>query len=646
VQLVASHLDGGVDGTALSLERARVGDSVVVAGNCRITGHVNLRAHVEGQVALSGVTLAVASDAVALSLEGGDVGQSVLIRDGCRITGGLRLGGTIRGQLSVQHTQVTVSGDTEALDVSNATVGESLILGAEVELVGAVSAYALSAGGCRVSAQCTAGVVLTSATIRRDATFSGLRCAALWLNHATIGGELNLGDARIGRATQAAAHGVVFLAQHVQVGGDAHANGLHIVRPGESCVWFGDFANAKIGGSLELLGCEIAGYCNLVSAEIAGDLVLAGTTIDGPLHLRSARVAGSVFDGRLTMPPRVLGDIDLRLASMRKLTLTLGERPAGSAAVDGAGTARTVLLSDCEVGSLAVRGRLDATHDAVHVDGLAFGALDVTELETARPGAHRVSGRDVVRALLWTALVVLAWLLLPEAPWRWALGVFALLTLALGVQHLRASGAHADRRLLDFLAGTEFSRSFYLAVERDLRQQGEDAAADEVFLSRRKREARQAFAQARGPDGIARRLWAELLDLSVGYGVRVSRAVHAYVLLWFLGTGIYAAPASVERPLGFGARLAAEAPAERPNPWSDEGGMPDSWSTTEGFFVASRLQLPFLSLPAQSDWAPSSRPVPVLGISYENLASVFMLVNAVLLPLIIAGVSGILKKNE
>ncbi len=652
VQIVASRLDSGLNATALDFENARVGSSVILANDSRITGRIDLRAHVEGQVALSGVTLRVESGATALTLEGCHVGQSVFVRDGCRITGGLRVSGNIRGQLSVEDSRVTATGGTAALDLSHATLGGAVIVNADVELDGDLSGYALSAGGCIVAARCSAGVVLQNAAIRQHVMFKGLRCAALWLNHAVIGGELMLGDAQIGGDAPLggdaphAEHPVAFLAQHVQVGGDVHANGMRIVRPTDSFTWFGDFANAKLGGSLELLRCDIGGYCNLEGAEIAGDLVMAGTTIGGPLHLRSARVAGSVFDDRFTSPPRVAGAIDLRLANMRKLTLTLDAPAIGPASTGERKAARDVLLSDCEVGSLSVRGRLDAARDAVHVDGLAFGALDVSQLESTRRGTRRVSWRDIARAVLWALLVLLAWLLLPEAGWRWALAVFALLTLALAVQHLRATSGHADRRLLDFLAGTQFSRSFYLAVERDLRQQGEDAAADEVFLSRRKREARQAYALSSGPDGLARRLWSELLDLSIGYGVRVSRAVHAYVLLWFLGTGVFSAPASVERPLGFGARLATEAPAERPNPWSDEGGMPDSWSTAEGFFVASRLQLPFLSLPAQSDWAPSSRPVSVLGLSYENLASVFMLVNAVLLPLIIAGLSGILKKNE
>jgi len=323
-----------------------------------------------------------------------------------------------------------------------------------------------------------------------------------------------------------------------------------------------------------------------------------------------------------------------------------------------------------------------------------------------------------------------------------------------------------------------FNRATYLEVEKFYRNCGDDAKADEVFLARRKRETRQIVTFGRGsyspqsatsasPPAVGAAvpspspsptsttelhlwnmvdwLWREVLDLSVGYGVRVHRIVFIFCAIWLFNTAVFSRPDSVERPLQFvqdrepnlaaaepgaqsqrdsttrarpvhvpaDARSALRIPAAfagliraegvsmnaqtralpavvkstrqnadckpseeelpdgsksliqggtppsdllpeyltrlRGNPWPADGGTAQGeappWNQWDGFFMASRIQFPFVELMAENDWEPSSRTMDIFPcVTYENYASACMIVNLVLLPTIIAGLTGYMKR--
>lgn len=676
LQLLGTRIVAAPGARALDCERLRVDGSLNLVGGCRVTGGLVLRARIGGQLACSDLDVEVAAGKVALDLQRAHIAHGLFLRDGCRFGGpvtggGVEVGGNLECHATTFGDRALTEG-TEALALDHARIAGSVHLGAGNQVHGNVSFVALHATNVWLGARVAGRVLLNGAQLRGLLSLSGLEARGAWLDSARVGGDLELMGTRLGDdrpdagdasghaagdtsgGESAAASGAAtgaqveartsLLARHLRVQGDVYGHALRLVRATATPVGFEDFARAHVAGDVTLLGSDIDGFLNLDGITIDGSLNLFGTRIRGDLRLQGARIAGSAPVVGPRGGPAIEGALDAERAHMRQLILSLDEpmttEPAGARS-----TVARVALGEARVDALEVRGTFDAARHDVDVDGLAFGGVEVAGLAVPRP-APRTSWRDAMRIALWLALVGLAALLLPDTRWRLALGVWALLVATVAIAQRRPTGQAGHARLLAFLAGVRFSRGFYLDVERQLRQRGEDAAADEVFLSRRKREAQVAWQASARLAGLPRRMWAELLDLGIGYGVRVSRAAHLWTLLWFVATGLFARPESVERPLGFGARPADEAPAPVPNPWSDEGGMPDAWSTTDGFWVASRLQLPFIALPAASDWAPSSRPVPHLGISYENLATVLVLVNAVLLPLLLAGATGILKKTE
>jgi hypothetical protein len=110
--------------------------------------------------------------------------------------------------------------------------------------------------------------------------------------------------------------------------------------------------------------------------------------------------------------------------------------------------------------------------------------------------------------------------------------------------------------------------------------------------------------------------------------------------------------------MDLGRHTANVAPEEATdNPWPDDGGIPtrEEWSERRAFFMAMRVQIPLLGMIAENDWEPSSRGILVgywphtgkpmeLWLTYEEFASSMMVANFIILPLIIAGATGYLKK--
>lgn len=357
---------------------------------------------------------------------------------------------------------------------------------------------------------------------------------------------------------------------------------------------------------------------------------------------------------------------------------------------------------------------------------LRFDEIDVRELDASRFDGHRAYrqyervGLRRLRIALQVAVGAVAFALFfrPDAmPGDWAMGgLLCVIGLALFLTH-RVRKRHAAgnrelakaedkadedeatkpipqdfgsrrRRLLTFMGHTAMSPQFYLSVEQAKRAEGDDRLADEVFLRRRRREQEELRPlgepgdegfDPRGPSpghGPMMRAWHWLVDFATGYGVRPQRIAIMFGLLWLLNWGVFLNPRSVERPLSF--EVSPEVWAERreawadgypqgeggANPWPADGGVPAAgeWHAGHAFFVAMRVQLPLLSLLAEGDWEPSSRPMRVfdeaLGgawgaeggpegvLTFENYASVMQVTNLILIPLMIAGATGVLKRRE
>ena len=152
-----------------------------------------------------------------------------------------------------------------------------------------------------------------------------------------------------------------------------------------------------------------------------------------------------------------------------------------------------------------------------------------------------------------------------------------------------------------------------------------------------------ALSERWQPPRRAKWLWNWFVDFSLGFGVRWSRLVHVWILLFLINTSLFLNPNSVEHPLAYVQPAVVhtdETASDRPY-WPTEGGTPEAkaWTVVNAGFMALRVQVPLLALAAENDWEPSSRPSPLLGVTYEEIASLMMAVNFVLIPLIVAGLT-------
>ncbi len=151
---------------------------------------------------------------------------------------------------------------------------------------------------------------------------------------------------------------------------------------------------------------------------------------------------------------------------------------------------------------------------------------------------------------------------------------------------------------------------------------------------------------------LSRRVWSWFVDFVFGFGVRWSRLVHLFILLFLINIGLFLNPESVEHPLSFIQPRTLSDTGEVKEPyWSTNGGKPDAseWGFSNAAFMTLRVQVPLLALAAENDWEPSSRSIDfgiwklfrIIGfpITYEEWASLMMAVNFVLIPLIVAGLT-------
>ncbi|MGC4003002.1 MAG: hypothetical protein QM811_07655 [Pirellulales bacterium] len=228
--------------------------------------------------------------------------------------------------------------------------------------------------------------------------------------------------------------------------------------------------------------------------------------------------------------------------------------------------------------------------------------------------------------------------------------------------------------IVEFFALTQpFDSAAYMNAEEYLRNQGEETVADEIFLARRQREHFEPIPESEAASATSREPWRRLwlmgvmrtvFDISMGYGVRVRRLLYLFVMLWLLTWAVFVDPRSVERPLtyvqpkGVPSLPVPSYDLASPNPWDAEGGNAlgedSQWGLAHAFFLSLRIEFPIITLFAENNWVPASREIVLrkgepnalpLGITYENYASVMMLINLVLIPTLIAAETGFLKRK-
>jgi hypothetical protein len=357
----------------------------------------------------------------------------------------------------------------------------------------------------------------------------------------------------------------------------------------------------QLGNALRAFQAELQDVvCGLdagVRPEFRAEVVLSGSKVAGGFLWHGVRVRESLgllhtdFRG-----PLRLGNEGEHLLETGRGVLLSGCRLASSASIQGVAGGLTLhnTRAEGEVLLQSAEGT-PATPLRLTVEGSEINSLQID---------GRVCGDRGVRL----SQVRVASFVLSEA-------VPPLSITDLEYQQLAVPGG--DYRA--FLAATSpFAADTYQTVEKWLRNRGDERNADRVYLAMRRRD------RAHGMTGWGR-LSDALLDWTIGYGLHSSRLIGYLVVMLILTAVLFSSRESVQ--------IAESSP----------------WTWADAWFMSLRINLPMLTLILGSEAKPSGQPLPVLGllgITYAGFACVVSLFSYVLVPLFLAGVSGLVKKRD
>ncbi len=595
-ELSAATIEGDVDLSSLSFQaklvfhqctfrgkfdasEAQFAKSLTLSG-CRFERSLRMfGARIGGQLLLEDATIRdVPSDGASLEQlqVAGNLSAGGLDADGRLNFRGAR----IDGQLDLSG--VRMSGE---LSLQNAQVAGSLFCrprrGKRSAINGNVWLYGIQVGDLveMSGAQIGGDLLLEDAVMK-----SGLFCKPQSGDRTEIKGQVLL--------TGAKSSGAIDLGG-ANIGGDVLAesamiDGGFFCRPEEG-------SRTDIGGRLWLSAIHIASQLSIAGAKIGGNVVAQHAQIDGGVVASPLDGYRTEIEGQLWMVgAKIDGGVDLT-----------GSRIAGDAYLQKARFDDLVLRYDGER-ELSIQGVLDleaATVSRLELDGRATGEHAVHLTLASITHLH----------------------VLESLPNRTELEGFQFQQLTL-----------PGNNYLGWLsASVTFQSSTYVFMENWLRNHGDHATGNRVYLAMRRRDRRQ------GTKNILQRISDWFLDLTVGYGIHFYRPLIFYfVPVLILSVVLFSNPRSVEMSEHYQSLLAV---AET----SDDG--PSEWGATDAWVVAVRTNLPMINLMVDDDWQPSSRDIECWGESipftYAAYALIASLLSWIAVPLFVVGMSGVLKKE-
>jgi len=500
---------------------------------------------------------------------------------GVRADGRLNFrGASIDGQMELSGAQI--GGD---LSLQNARINGNLFLrsrnGQRATIEGNAWLFGVQVGDLvELSGAVIGGDLLMEDSMLKGGLFcrpqDGERTelrGQVWVTGARVAGTVDLGGAKIGGDV---------------LGESADINGGFFCRPQ-------DGFRTEIGGRLWLSAVKVGSQVSLAGASIGGNVVLQHAELDGGVALRSQDNFRSEVNGDLWMVgAKISGGVDLT-----------------SAHVKG-----NVNLQNARLDDLVFRGESETP---LAVDG----SLD---LEAARIGRLEMDGRATGDRSVKLPLAKVTHLnVLESIPSSVELEGFTFQQLTL-----------PGDRFLDWLAASStFQSSTYVYLENWLRNHGDHANANRVYLAMRRRDRWQ------GRKGLFRRVGDWFLDKSVGYGIHWYRPlVFYFVPILILTVILFSSPLSVQCDVPVLSGPPAIASVEP---------KPGEWGPTDAVATALRINLPMFALIVDDDWEPSSNKIEccgqTIGVTYAAYALVVSLLSWIAVPLFVIGLSGVLKKE-
>lgn len=190
-----------------------------------------------------------------------------------------------------------------------------------------------------------------------------------------------------------------------------------------------------------------------------------------------------------------------------------------------------------------------------------------------------------------------------------------------------------DSFFIETLKNSEpFRRSSYLAIERDLRNKGEDEEADAVHVEMRRRDRRQT-----------KKFWNRLpdfiFDAFTKYGTTSARLFWIMLLSFIFTIWLFSNPTNVKYKSDPSAQPPSQSdPSVQPPPQVAHP-RPEDWNVGDAVFLAVRLHVPIVSLGIEEEVQPS-------GTVPKAYAVLIVAASWVMWPLFIASVSGFLRRRK
>jgi hypothetical protein len=179
-----------------------------------------------------------------------------------------------------------------------------------------------------------------------------------------------------------------------------------------------------------------------------------------------------------------------------------------------------------------------------------------------------------------------------------------------GCSYNRIQPIHIWEQLMDRL--DPYDRQPFTQLEETFRRSGLDELANDVYHKRKRLESGQkTYKKNLGAWMMDRFLWR-----LTGYGVRLKQLLLFIIPLLIIGTFIFTLEGAVE-------------PAIK-SPW-------------DAFWVSFSTFLP-VEIPSGAAWKPTSDVIQLLGIKFTTFATILKLAGWILVPVGVAGISGLLKR--
>ena len=436
----------------------------------------------------------------------------------------------------------------------------------------------------------------------------------------------------------------------------------------------------EIGGDVILAGAKILGSASFSGAKISGDLVVKGVEIRGSLNCqeKTSQTEKAILVFRYkwyikiqNTQPLKPEELDLWFISLvyhhifwrteisGRVNLT---RAKISSSVDfrGAHIGQDLSLEGAELSS-AFYCELNNIGKEANFQSCSIHSLSILIQRSSNLPNLNLSLAKVVKLEIKNKPGTDSFL-----PSRHDIEEFNM--DGLEFQQIKLPDVEKNKYIKILETANPFPKNTYLFMEKWLRNQSAQIDGNRVYTAMRRRDMRERVSVELGKSGGLRgqisywNWWLSdwILDWTIGYGTSTNRLIFYFLAVLMISWGLFCNSKSVERQVltTINDIRSPKIVNTQTHQFNEQPQIyPSRWTKTDAFWLALQMNLPLASFASSNRWTPSSDTITIAGKkiclmgnkfcpTYENYASAVSLQSWIIVPLFLAGVSGIVKKEE